>query len=103
MADNVVIIGSGPAAHTAAIYAARANLNPILFEGFMAAGIAAEPKIGPGFNTDKCPRATMRGATLALVDALGSGRRRCRYGSVDPGAAPLPFRRRIGTLTPGTK
>jgi thioredoxin reductase (NADPH) len=41
MADSVVIIGSGPAAHTAAIYAARANLNPILFEGFMAGGIAA--------------------------------------------------------------
>ncbi len=31
---KLVIIGSGPAAHTAAIYAARANLNPLLFEGF---------------------------------------------------------------------
>ena len=39
MADNVVIIGSGPAAHTAAIYAARANLSPILFEGFMENGL----------------------------------------------------------------
>lgn len=38
---KVVIIGSGPAAHTAAIYTARANLSPILFEGFMAGGIAA--------------------------------------------------------------
>lgn len=38
---NVVIIGSGPAAHTAAIYASRANLEPVLFEGFMANGIAA--------------------------------------------------------------
>jgi len=34
------IVGSGPAAHTAAIYTARAELKPILFEGWMANGIA---------------------------------------------------------------
>jgi len=39
--ENLIIIGSGPAAHTAAIYAARANLNPLMFEGFMAGGVAA--------------------------------------------------------------
>lgn len=33
---KLVIIGSGPAAYTAAIYAGRANLRPLVFEGFMS-------------------------------------------------------------------
>ena len=39
--NKVTIIGSGPAAHTAAIYLARAEIKPILYEGMMANGIAA--------------------------------------------------------------
>ncbi|CAI4492897.1 BCN_G0025720.mRNA.1.CDS.1 [Saccharomyces cerevisiae] len=38
---KVTIIGSGPAAHTAAIYLARAEMKPTLYEGMMANGIAA--------------------------------------------------------------
>ena len=38
--ENVIIVGSGPAGHTAAIYAARARLEPLMFEGFMAGGVA---------------------------------------------------------------
>ncbi len=36
---KLAIIGSGPAGYTAAIYAARANLSPILYEGFFS-GVA---------------------------------------------------------------
>ena len=35
---NIILIGSGPAGYTAAVYAARANLQPLLFEGAVTAG-----------------------------------------------------------------
>ncbi|KKY21711.1 putative thioredoxin reductase [Phaeomoniella chlamydospora] len=38
---KVAIIGSGPAAHTAAVYLSRAELKPVLYEGMMAGGTAA--------------------------------------------------------------
>ncbi len=53
--EKLIIIGSGPAGHAAAIYAWRADLKPLMFEGFYAAGVAAGGQLTTTTDVENYP------------------------------------------------
>jgi thioredoxin reductase (NADPH) len=98
---NVVILGSGPAGLTAALYTARANLSPLLIEGLDAGGqlmLTTAVDNFPGFR-DGIMGPDLMAEMRAQAERFGAEFLRGNAKSVDLGAAPFTIATDDATVT----
>lgn len=96
LSSKCVIIGGGPAGYTAAVYASRANLSPVLFEGMQPGGqltTTTEVENFPGF-----PSGIQGGE---LVSEMRSQAEKCGARIVTDVVTSVDFSKRPFTLTVG--
>jgi thioredoxin reductase (NADPH) len=89
--ENVVIIGSGPAGLTAAVYAARANLSPLVIEGLEAGGqlmMTTAVDNFPGFQ-EGIMGPDLMGSMRSQAEKFGARMRRGNVSSVDLSRRPF--------------
>ena len=75
--EKVIIIGSGPAAHTAAIYLSRAQCEPLLFEGMLAGGVAAGGQLTTTTDVENYPGFPQGISGPQLMEAMRRQSEKC--------------------------